>query len=117
MEEMDNSFRTTINGDEHHRQATKRRALQDEYSLDKLLKVGRSLEISESQARHLEGRNQTINSVFGRNRSYQPRRNYSLREDKPPTHFNKNVHNYKQKSLIKPVEIAVDIFPINKLVQ
>ena len=32
----------------------RRRALQDEYSLDKLLKVGRSLEISESQARHLE---------------------------------------------------------------
>ena len=38
----------------------RRRALQDEYSLDKLLKVGRSLEISESQARHLDGRDQTI---------------------------------------------------------
>ena len=84
----------------------RRRALQDEYSLDKLLKVGRSLEISESQARHLEGRDQaryleekdrTVNSVRGRNRSYQARRNYSSRENKPPTHFNKkNFHTYKQ---------------------
>ena len=62
------------------------------------MKVERSLEISESQARHLEGKDQTINSVRGRNRSYQPRRNYSSRDDKPPTHFNKkNIHNYKQK--------------------
>ncbi|CAB4016981.1 Retrovirus-related Pol poly from transposon [Paramuricea clavata] len=75
----------------------RRRALQDEYSLDKLLKVGRSLEISESQARHLEGRDQAINSVRGRNRSYQMRRNYSSREDKPPTHFSKkNIHTSKQ---------------------
>jgi hypothetical protein len=65
--------------------------------LDKLLKVGRSLEISESQARHLEGRDQAINSVRGRNRSYQMRRNYSSREDKPPTHFSKkNIHTSKQ---------------------
>ena len=75
----------------------RRRALQDEYSLDKLLKVGRSLEISESQARHLEGRDQAINSVRGRNRSYQMRQNYSSREDKPPTHFSKkNIHTSKQ---------------------
>ena len=69
------------------------------------MKVGRSLEISESQARHLEGRDQatyleekdqTVNSVRGRNRSYQTRRNYSSRENKPPTHFNKNFHTYRQ---------------------
>ena len=75
----------------------RRRALQEEYSLDKLLKDGRSFEISESQARHLEGRDQAINSVRGRNRSYQARRNYSSREDKTPTQFTKkNFHTYKQ---------------------
>ena len=75
----------------------RRRALQEEYSLDKLLKDGRSFEISESQARHLEGRDQAIISVPGRNRSYQARRNYSSREDKTPTQFTKkNFHTYKQ---------------------
>ena len=75
----------------------RRRALQEEYSLDKLLKDGRSFEISESQATHLEGRDQAINSVRGRNRSYQARRNHSSREDKTPTQFTKkNFHTYKQ---------------------
>ena len=76
----------------------RRRALQDECSLEQLLKVGRSLEISESQARHLEGRDQAINSVRGRNRSHQDRRNYSLRENKPPTHqfSKKNFYTCKQ---------------------
>ena len=60
--------------------------LQNEYSLDKLLD-GRSLEISESQARHLKGRDPTRKSVRVRNRSYQARQNYLSRGKKTPTDF------------------------------
>ena len=83
----------------------RRRALQEEYDLNKLLKVGRSLEISESQARHLEGRDlQTINSVRGRNRRHQARRNYSSREDQTPTHFSKkNFHIDNQNKQLNRV--------------
>ena len=69
----------------------RRRALRENYDLTSLLKVGRSLEISESQARDVEKSESAINSIPERNNTnnkgrYQPKQNHLARQNKSSFH-------------------------------
>lgn len=71
-----------------HSNSLRRRALREDYSLTDLLKAGRSLEISESQARDVEKNESKINSIQQKNKMYnQARRNYSSFKNNKESNF------------------------------
>ena len=74
-----------------HSNALRRRALREDYDLPTLLKTGRSLELSESQASTVESNEVSVNAV-----KYQAQTKKS--ENTKPRNKGRNNNNYKPSS-------------------